>query len=128
MSELNKLLAEAFAGLEPIDPSPSRADVQRSLHAFKERDRILRWMLWFAVLFMTGVCVAGGALFYGAEAEDVRTQILGAVLFLFGMTAISWAKMVLFQSQQHFTVLRELKLIQLRLLDAEDEGPRGASG
>ena len=120
MSEFNKLLSEAFAGLAPYDHSPSRAELKASLEAFRSRDRTLRRMLWFAVAFMTGVSGVGGALFFSAEGGEVRPLVLGATLFLFAMFAISWAKLFLFLSQQHLTVMRELKFIQLHLVPSED--------
>lgn len=57
MTEFNEILKEAFAGLDPYDPSPARADLEASLAKFARRDRTLRLMLWFAVVFMGVVSV-----------------------------------------------------------------------
>ena len=117
MNEFQRLLHEAFAGLEPYDPAPGRAAIEEAIRGFERRDRLLRRLVWYSVLFMTAVCVASAWRFFTADPADVRALVLYAVLFLFGLLAIGWQKMTLFTSQQSLRIEIELKRLQLMLRD-----------
>lgn len=122
MSEFTEIIKEAFLGEEPFDPSPGRAKLEESIRSFESRERTLRYLLWFAVLFMTAVSVASAWAFL-ASGPDTSTKelILYAALFLFAGQSIGWSKMFLFSTQKTLGVMKELKRVQLMLVrdDAE---------
>lgn len=116
MSEFTEMIKEAFLGEEPYDPSPGRAELEASIRRFEARDRTLRFMMWFAVTFMTVVCVWAAWSFFAAAPEtSTKKLILYAVLFLWGSEGIGWSKMFLFSTQKSLGVMKELKRVQLML-------------
>ena len=117
MSELSKLLQEAFAGLEPYDPAPGRAALEEAIRGFERRDRLLRTMVWLSVVLLTGLAAFAAWRFVSAEDPGVRELLLDAVLFLFAIQGIGWQKMFLFQSQQALRIELELKRVQLLLTE-----------
>ena len=119
MNEFKKMLEEAFLGEEPYDLHPSRAELESALRKFEQRDRTMRRMLWFAVVFMAAVAVASAWTFLEAGADDAKRLIFCATLFLWANVGVGWAKMFLFQTQQHLTVLKELKRVHLAVLEEE---------
>jgi len=121
MNDFTELLKEAFVGEEPYDPHPARADVQAALHRFESRDRTLRYMMWFAVAFMTAVAAWSAWRFFASGDEaTTRELILYAALFLWANVGVGWAKMFLFTTQKHLSILKELKRVQLLILDAQE--------
>ncbi len=118
MSQFQEMLKEAFLGAEPFDPSPGREALEASIRKFEQRDRTLRRMLWFAVLFMSVLCYWAGWRLLTAEPEvSTKSLIVYATLFLFATQAIGWAKLFLFSTQQSLSLQKELKRTQLFLLE-----------
>ncbi len=122
MNEFKEMLKEAFVGEEPYDPSPGREALLASLRKLEGRDRTLRWMMWFAVTFMMAVAVWAGWSFFQAEESDVRELVLYATLFAFACQGIGWAKMFLFTTQKDLSVLKELKRVQMMMLQHQPSG------
>ena len=116
MNEFKEMLKEAFLGEQPYDPTPGREVLLSSLRQLEARERTLRWMLWFAVGFMSLVAFGAGWFFWKAtEDTSVKDLILLATSFLFACQAIGWAKMFLFTTQKDLSVLKELKRVQMML-------------
>ena len=121
MNEFKEILKEAFVGEEPYDPSPDRGRLQAAIRAFEARDRILRWMLWFAVTFMSVVAVWAAWSFASADAEtSTKSLVLYATAFLFASTCVGYAKLMLFTAQRGFSIMKELKRTQLTLLEMRE--------
>lgn len=115
MSELSKLLQEAFAGLEPYDPTPGRAALEEAIRGFERRDRLLRTLVWGSVALLTALAAFAAWRFVTADDAGVRELLLHAVLFLFAIQGIGWQKMFLFLSQRALRIEIELKRVQLLL-------------
>lgn len=121
MNEFQSMLKEAFAGEEPYDLYPGRDELERALRGFERRERTLRWMLWFAVAFMSAVSVLSVWRFWIAEpGSDPKNMILWATLFLFASNGIGWSKLFLFQSQQHWSAMKDLKRLHLEILGRDE--------
>lgn len=120
MNDFTEMLKEAFVGEEPYDPSPARADLESAMRRFERRDRTLRYLLWFAVAFMTAVLAWAAWSFWRAGSEaSTRELLLYAVLFLWGSQGVGWAKMLLLTTQKHLSILKELKRVQLALSERD---------
>ena len=116
MNEFTEMLKEAFLGEEPYDPAPERAAMEQALRSLEARERMLRYMMWFAAVFMTGLCVWSAWSFFTAGVEaSTKALVLYATTFLFASQGVGWAKMFLFTTQKHFQMLKELKRVQLAL-------------
>lgn len=123
MNEFQSMLKEAFAGEEPYDLYPGRDELENALRGFERREKVLRWMLWFSVVFMSAVCVLSVWRFWSIESgADPKSMILWATLFLFASNAIGWSKIFLFLSQQHWSAMKDLKRLHLELLGREVKG------
>lgn len=121
MSEFTEIIKEAFLGEEPYDPRPGRAQLEESIRKFEARERTLRYLLWFAVTFMTAVSIGSAWAFLTSEPDtSTKRLILYGVLFLFACQSIGWSKMFLFSSQKALSVMKELKRIQLMLAGSRD--------
>lgn len=117
MNQFQEMLKEAFMGEEPFDASPGRAALEASIRKFEQRDRTLRYMIWFAVIFMSAVCGWAAWSFFSSDDASAKSLILYATLFLFASQAIGWAKMFLFSTQQSFSLQKELRRAQLTWLE-----------
>ncbi len=111
MNEFTEMIKEAFVGDEPFDPSPGREALQASVDKFERRDRVVRFMSWFAVAFMGAVAFWAGWSFW--KSESTKMLILYATIFLWAMIGIGWAKMFLFQMQSSIALMKEIKRSQL---------------
>ena len=67
MNQFQEMLKEAFMGEEPFDASPGRAALEASIRKFEQRDRTLRYMIWFAVIFMSAVCGWAAWSFFSSD-------------------------------------------------------------
>ncbi len=118
MNEFTEMIKEAFVGEAPYDPSPGREALQTSIRRFERRDRTLRFMMWFAVTFMSVVAVWSGWSFWKSGPEEsTKMLILYATVFLWASYGIGWAKMFLFSMQKNLSMLKELKRVQLTWLE-----------
>ena len=118
MSDFTEMIKEAFVGEEPYDPTPGRAAIEESIRKFERRDRTLRFLMWFVVTFMVAVGIWAAWQFWHADAgESTKMLLLYAVAFLFAGQAVGWAKMFLFSMQKDLSVLKELKRLQLIMLE-----------
>jgi len=120
MNDFQEMIREAFVGEEPYVPGQDRAMIQASIRKFEGQDRMVRWLLWFSVLLMTGIFIWSTLRFYAAEPDATPKQlILDAILILSSMQCIGWAKMFIFSNQKNVSILKELKRTQLMLLEEE---------
>ena len=118
MNEFKEMIKEAFLGEEPYDPSPGRAAIEESIHKFERRDRTMRFLMWFVVAFWGLIGTWAAWSFWHADsATSTKMLLLYTAAFLFAAQAIGWAKMFLFSIQKDLSVLKELKRVQLTLLD-----------
>ena len=118
MNEVQAMIKEALMGEEPFAPDQGSTDLKASIRRFETQDRMLRLLLWGAVLTQTGLCVWSGYRFWQADAEtSTKSLILYATLFLVSIQCIAWSKMVIFNNQKSYSVLKELKRVQLMLLE-----------
>ena len=114
MNEFKQMIKEAFVGEEAYDPAQGREALVDSIRRFESRDRTLRWMMWFAVTFMTVLSVWAAWQFWASDPDaSAKSLILYAVIFLWGCQGIGWAKMFLFSSQLGFSLMKELKRLRL---------------
>jgi hypothetical protein len=121
------MLREAFAGPEPFDPAPGRAALKAALREFERRDRVLRVLTWGTVLFMT--LLAGWAAWSFAHAPadaDAKRLLLYAVVFLFATAGIGFGKLWLFTAQSQLALQRDLKRLELTLLQPGSAGDSSA--
>ena len=120
MNEIREFLAEAFLGEEAYDPSPGREAMERALRDFDAQERLLRRLMWFAVLCMSGLAAwAAWSFARGGSEASTRSLVLHATLFLAAVQGVGWSKMFLFTTQKNLQVLKELKRLQLTLLRRE---------
>lgn len=118
MNEFKALLREAFLGEEPFDPAPGRAALLASARSLEDRERVLRRLMWLAVTLMTAVAAWGAWSFFTAgDGASVKRLVLAATAFLFGVQGVGTLKMSLFSLQKDLSVLKELKRVQLMLLE-----------
>ena len=118
MNDFQELIKEAFLGEEPYDHTQGEAELKASIRKFESQDRVLRWMLWSSVAFMSGLTYWAGWSFYKAPSDASPKQlILYATVFLFAVQCVGWTKMFLFNNQKSFSILKELKRVQLLLME-----------
>ena len=126
MNEFTRMIQEAFVGAEPFDPSPGREALRASLEQFERRDRVVRVLSWFMVTAMSVFAVWGIWGFWTTPPEAGTKPLLAyATLVLFGVHGIGFAKMFLFNTQKHLSILKELKRVQLALALQDEEANGG---
>lgn len=118
-NEFTEMIKEAFVGEEPYESSPGREALLASIRSFEARDRTMRLLVWFVVTFMAALAAWAGWKF--ASESSTKMLILYATVFLWGMQGVGWAKMFLFSTQKSLSMLKELKRVQLTILDARRE-------
>jgi len=122
MSEFAEMIKEAILGEEPYRPDPDREALEASLARFDRRVRTVRRMAIFMVGATSAVFVLGlVALLRADETTSLPRLLLYASLFLWGSVAVGWGKLWFAMMHNHFSVMKELKSIQLRL--PRDRGP-----
>ena len=118
MNDFQDMFKEAFLGEEPYKGGQNSVELTASIRKFESQDRLLRISLWGSVLSMTALCIWSGLSFWQTpEAAGPKPLILYATLFLISVQCIGWIKMFLFNNQKSFSILKELKRVQLLLLE-----------
>ena len=118
MSEFGDLLREALVGDEEFDPSPGREALEAAVVGYERRLRTIRFMAMFAVLFMGAVsAVSLVFLLRAPEGTGLRTLLIYALGFFFGMSGIGMSKLWFAMMMNQSAVLKEIKRVQLALLD-----------
>jgi len=121
MSEFGDILKEAMLGDEPFREAPGREALEDSVKKFERRIKTIRFMAVFAVCFMTLVMLGGLIpLLRATDGTSGKSLALYVILFLFGSMGISFGKLWFAMMLNHITVIKELKVIQLRLLMPQD--------
>ena len=121
MSEFGDMLKEALMGDEPFRAAPERDALEESVRKFERRVKAVRFMAFFAVTFMTLVVLAGLVpLLRADEATSGRSLAIYVILILFGGMGISFGKLWFAMMLNHIALIKELKVVQLRLLMPQD--------
>ena len=120
MNQFSEMIKEAFMGEEPYDPSPGRVALEEAIKKFESRDRVVRFMAWFAVAFMSAVMFWSIWMLWKADSEtETKMLIVYAVVFLWSSAGVGFGKMFLFSLQSNLSIMKELKRVQLALLDTQ---------
>lgn len=115
---LGRLLEEAFGGPR-FDPAPGRAALEAGLREFERRERVLRLLAWGSVGIMALLAIWAAWGFASApEDASVKRLVLDAALFLWASLGVAFGKLWLFSAQAHLVTQRELKRLELALLDS----------
>ena len=113
-----RMVQEALTGPEPFDPSPGRVALAAAVREFERRERVLRFLAWGSVAFMTAIALwAAWNLLRAPESASTQHLLLYACAFLWASGGIGFAKLWLFFTQAQLTTQRELKRLELTLLD-----------
>lgn len=121
MSEFGDMLKEALVGDEPFRAAPERKALEESVRKFERRIKAIRFMAFFAVTFMTIVTLGGLIpLLRATDDTSGRSLAIYVLLVLFGSTGIGWGKMWFAMMVNHIAVIKELKVIQVRILMSQD--------
>ncbi|MFT5286684.1 MAG: hypothetical protein ACI8TQ_002855 [Planctomycetota bacterium] len=118
MSDFQDILREALMGEETYDENQGQAELRASIQKFDSQERIMRTLLWSSVVLMTVLCFWSAWSFIESP-EDVSTKylIMLATLFLFSVQSIGWSKMFIYSNQKSVSTLKELKRVQLLLME-----------
>jgi len=120
MNEFQAMLKEALMGEEPFNTEQGSADLKASIRKFESQDKMLRALLWGSVVFQMGLFIWSGWKFCTSDADSSpKSLILYATLFLISIQCIGWSKMFIFSNQKSFSILKELKRVQLLLLEGK---------
>ena len=113
------MIKEAFVDAEPFDPDPGREALQSAVDRFTRRMRTVRVMAWvIAVPFMATVMIwALVSLLRAPEDTSTGTLLLYGVLFLWASIGVGFIKGWFAMMQNHLSVMKELKRLQLMMLD-----------
>jgi hypothetical protein len=115
------MLKEAFVGEAPFESHPPRAVLEASIRKFERRMRAVRYMSWFAVAFGGVVIIAALARFFQLPPDaSVKTLLIYAVAFLWGLGIVGMSKMWLLMMINDIGVRKEVKRIQLMLIDRDE--------
>ncbi len=118
MSEFGDLLKEALTGAETVPTDRGKQALEAAVAKFQRRERTVRWMAVIAVGFMSGLVIWAAVSFFRAPDDTpLRTSLLHVVAFLFGMSGIGFGKLWFAMMHDHLAVMKELKRMQLMLLD-----------
>ena len=119
MSEFAEMLKEAILGDEPYRPDAGREALEASVKKFEARMRAVRFMTIVMVTFATAVFVTGLVLFLGAGPEAaVRDLLIYTGLFFFGLMCVGMGKMWFAMMHNHIALMKELKVTQIRIVEA----------
>ena len=120
MNEFKEMIKEAFLGEETPAASPAREAVEVALRRLDRRDRVVRVLSWFMVTFMTLVGIAAAVLFAQEAGTPLgKAHLVYAALFTMAFVGIGAGKLFLLAMQNHLGVLKELKRVELMLLNEE---------
>jgi len=123
MSQFGELLKEAFVDTEPFDPNPDKEAVEASVRKFTRRMKTIRWMAIVAVSFMTAVFVWAAVSFVSASVDTAtKTLLLYFGAAMFGMVGIAFSKTWFALMLNHVALMKELKRIQLMMLEQNARG------
>jgi hypothetical protein len=104
-------------GDEPFRATPERDALEESVKKFERRIKAVRFMAFLAVTFMTLVVLAGLIpLLRADEATSGRSLAIYVILILFGGMGISFGKLWFAMMVNHIALIKELKVVQLRIL------------
>ena len=122
MSDFGNLIKEAFVDAEPFDPDPGREALRSSVEKYTRRMRTVRVMTWgVAVPFMGAVMIWSMISLLGAPEEtSASTLFLYGMLFVWSSTAIGFIKGWFAMMQNHILVMKELKRVQLMLVEQSE--------
>ena len=121
MSEFGDMLKEALVGDEPFRAAPERDALEESVKKFEKRIKAIRFMAFFAVTFMTLVVLAGLIPLLQADDDTSGPSLaLYVILILFGSMGISFGKLWFAMMVNHIAIIKELKVVQLRVLMSQD--------
>jgi hypothetical protein len=117
-----RMLKESLAGMS-FDPAPGREALEAGLREFERRERALRLLAWGTVGAMALLAAWAAWSFLSAPADaGVKRLVLDATLFLWASLGIAFGKLWLFTTQAQLATQRELKRLELALLDARKGG------
>ena len=117
-----RMLEESLTGLR-FDPAPGRAALEAGLREFARRDRALRFLAWGTVGAMSLLAAWAAWSFLSAPADaSAKRLVLDATLFLWASLGVAFGKLWLFTAQAQLATQRELKRLELALLDARRVG------
>ena len=120
MNEFAEMLKEAFVGEAPFESTPPRAAIEASIRKFEKRMRTVRFMAWFGAAFGGLVMlVALVRLIQLPPDTNFKTLLLYAVAFFWGLGITGMIKMWLFIMQNDIGMRKELKRVQLMLIDRD---------
>jgi len=85
---------------------------------FDRRMRTVQVMVWFAVTFMGAASIFAGVPFFRTRGEGRSAMALYALLFLWTQSVVGFAKMWLFLMQNHIRTMKELKRVQMMMLES----------
>lgn len=119
MNEFATMLKEALLGAEPHPPDADRAALERSIATFERRTRVVRAMTGFMLVACT-IPFLGGLWFLVTAPADAtpRRLVLAACAFLFGAVGTGFGKGWYQVMQNHLALMKELKVLELRALEA----------
>ncbi|MCB9883170.1 MAG: hypothetical protein H6834_15385 [Planctomycetes bacterium] len=117
MSEFTEIIKEAFVGEGAFDPTPGRDALEAAVQKYDRRMRTVRWLAWFMVAAMTVVGVIAAIAFANAEAPLGKEHLAYAALFTIAYVGIGIGKMFLLFQQNHLSLMKELKRVELMILD-----------
>lgn len=123
MNEFGELLKEAFAGAERFDAHPGREDLERAVAKFERRDRVVRILAWTAVtLAMVPMVWAVYGLAVAGPDTSAKLLVIQGIVALAALQAIGQMKMFLFATRNHLDQMKELKRVQMLLLEGAGQG------
>jgi hypothetical protein len=121
MNEFSQMIKEAFAGEEPYRTDLGRQALEESIRRFERRDRAVRLMSWFAVAFMSAVTIWAVVAFVRAPQDaSLKELLVYAAAFLWSMMGVGWMKMFLALMQNDIGIRKELKRVQLLMLEGSE--------
>jgi len=118
MTEFGRMLREALIEDEPFRPEAGAVALEAAAEEFRSRMRTVR-LVGIVMITAPALFLAGGALLY-LTAADGSDRILGALLGLFGLSAIGIGKLWLHAMVSHVQVMRELKATQLLVVRLQE--------
>ena len=121
MSDFGNLIKEAFVDAEPFDPDPGSEALRASVDRFTRRMRTVRWMAWaVAAPLMVAVMIWSLISVLGASEETSTTTLFFyGMLFVWSSTNIGFIKGWFAMMQNHIVVMKELKRVQLMLVERQ---------
>jgi len=123
LNEFGEMLKEALAGEAPLDPRPTPESLEASMRKFDQRSRAMRRLTFLGLAFMgtLSILTVVGVLRTPADASP-RTLALYLMAFGFTFSAVGSMKFWLFLMQNDIAHRKELRRIELMILDlAGDE-------